>query len=271
MKRLLFIFILGGIFSCNDNLESDNLINELTEVEEANQMAGVLKFDSNNQIQEFLDELRDDKRVTNLTSDEVKKRWKMKKGITSLRSESVDAVPFISLLDSLKNRDLAHLTQADWDIINSDEENLVYEPEDYIIYDMYFSSVLNNKREIQVGDFIYKYAEDGIYYVKSENYPLLNTVNSSNNVKNNLDTKIKVYVPVSDGASTLRASSASNPTLAGTSLKLKSGNITISSSYIRDINYIDKGDANSVTNFLTNLFGRDVAAIINLAVRDKCF
>jgi hypothetical protein len=53
----------------------------------------------------------------------------------------VDAVPFISLLDSLKNRDLAHLTQADWDIINSDEENLVYEPEDYIIYDMYFSSV----------------------------------------------------------------------------------------------------------------------------------
>ncbi|MDR0611990.1 MAG: hypothetical protein LBG45_00600 [Dysgonamonadaceae bacterium] len=65
----------------------------------------------------------------------------MKKGITSLRSESVDAVPFISLLDSLKNRDLAHLTQADWDIINSDEENLVYEPEDYIIYDMYFSSV----------------------------------------------------------------------------------------------------------------------------------
>lgn len=185
----------------------------------------------------------------------------MKKGITSLRSESVDAVPFISLLDSLKNRDLAHLTQADWDIINSDEENLVYEPEDYIIYDMYFSSVLNNKREIQVGDFIYKYAEDGIYYVQSENYPLLNTVNSSNNVKNNLDAKIKVYVPVSDGTSILRASSASNPTLAGTSLKLKSGDITISSSYIRDINYGDKGDANSVTNFLTNLFGRDVAAI----------
>jgi hypothetical protein len=95
-----------------------------------------------------------------------------------------------------------------------------------------FLLFLNNKREIQVGDFIYKYAEDGIYYVQSENYPLLNTVNSSNNVKNNLDAKIKVYVPVSDGTSILRASSASNPTLAGTSLKLKSGDITISSSYI---------------------------------------
>jgi hypothetical protein len=266
------MFIFRGIFSCSDNLESDNFINELTGSPKTNQMSNVLIFDSNDQLQEFLDELRD-KRETNLTSEVIKEKYALKRGAHFLRSGNMseDATSFISLLDSLKKKDLTHLTQSDWDIINSDDENLVYEPEDHIIYDTYLSSVLNTKREIQVGDFIYKYAEDGIYYVKSENYALLNTVSSSKNIKDNLDAEINVYAPLADKdeVSALRAASASNPTLDGTSLKLKAGNITISASHVRDLNYRDRGDANSVTNFFTNIFGRDIIAINNFSSNRK--
>lgn len=41
-------------------------------------------------------------------------------------------------------------------------EGLIYEPEDSIIVDPVFSSVLNDRREIQVADSIYRYINDGV-------------------------------------------------------------------------------------------------------------
>ncbi len=41
--------------------------------------------------------------------------------------------------------------------------------EDELIADSYFASLLNDKREIQIGDMIYKYTEYGVFYTNVKN------------------------------------------------------------------------------------------------------
>ena len=55
--------------------------------------------------------------------------------------------------------------------------------EDELIADSYFASLLNEKRELQVGDMVYKYTEYGAFYTMKDNlnklYQYLENVNSS--------------------------------------------------------------------------------------------
>ena len=158
------------------------------------------------------------------------------------------SIDFKSLLDAKYEEDLSALTEADWRIINSDPENLVYEPEDVIISDPYLASIVNSERQVQVGSHVYQYAGNGIYIVDAGNYDLLTEVGSGPVD----DPRITVYKPTVP-------SSNSTPKLSG-NLKLSNG-VTIPSSNIRDLNYKEKGDANAITEFWTNLFGSYTAAI----------
>jgi len=261
-KQFNFITIIIStmlIVSCSENRE---YINE-SSVNETIAITNVLKFESNDQLQGFLDEIKLEKGL-DLDSKFVlekldAKNILSKKQSSSLRSvEGANISQFISLLDSIKERDLAHLTVSDWELINSDPEHPIYVPDDYIIMDLYFASVLNNDREIQVNNTVYKYTEDGIYYVEAKDYLLLKDVKISNNENLVLDSRISLYVPIQEDMSTLRATTA-NPTLAGNSLTLANG-VTIASSNIRDLNYKDRGDANLISNAWSSIWGRSVAA-----------
>jgi hypothetical protein len=265
MKKALFYLslLVFSVYSCDsDSLETDPLNGENSNSTEVSQLPNVVKFESSEQLQGFLDEIRGEK-VQNLTSDKILKRLGIKGESISLRSsssqESENTSTFLSLLDLKHNEDLAHLTESDWEIINSDPEGLVYEPEDYVLYDLYLSSVVNDKREIQVGNVVYKYATESIYYVDVKDYCLLANIKENTKPENISDSRISICSPITDEKlPSVKASS--NSTLAGTPLTLANG-VTIPASNIRDLNYNDRGDANAVSDFFTGLLGAKTVAV----------
>ncbi len=125
-------------------------------------------FNSQAELQNFLDNLNAD--VMKLKAGNVEN---LLKNNASVEICSPNGVEFISLLDSIPNKDLKDLTPEDWKEIYNDEEELVYIPEDSLIIDPAFASVLNYKRELQVNNTVYRYMEDGIYAVNESNAILL--------------------------------------------------------------------------------------------------
>lgn len=71
-----------------------------------------------------------------------------------------DTTGFISLRQYLINQGLRSFSDAELAEIVA--EGLIYEPEDTIVPDIYLSSVLNAKREIEVSGKIYRYVEGGV-------------------------------------------------------------------------------------------------------------
>jgi len=67
---------------------------------------------------------------------------------------------FVSLRQHLIDQGLREFT--DEELREIIEEELVYEPEDSIIIDQYFASVLNQDREIQVSAWVYRYVDGGV-------------------------------------------------------------------------------------------------------------
>lgn len=258
-RKIMYLCVLyvmtGFITSCNEIpdsvvLTAENL--EETSPEITMEVPSVLKFESNEHFQNVLDKIKEEVELSDLRSEKLLP--KLKKGNKSPVLE-LRALPkpaeFISLFDVVCDGDLAHLTTSDWNIINSDPENLVYEPEDGIISDAYLASLVNADREVQIDDNIFKYTANGIYFVKAENYNLLTQVDVNGATPNN--PLISVYVPQSAG------SSSSRPTLSG-SLKLGNG-VTVPAGNIRDLNFKDRGDANMISNFWTGLWGDHTVAI----------
>lgn len=74
---------------------------------------------------------------------------------------------FVSLRDYLESEVLKNLSDTELAEITS--ESLSYDVEDALILDPYFTSILNKDREIQLGDSIYRYVENGlILYQRNE-------------------------------------------------------------------------------------------------------
>lgn len=64
-----------------------------------------------------------------------------------------------------------------------EDGDLVEEFDDDLISDDDFASILNNEREVIVGDSLYKFTYDGLYAVKSTDKPILDTYISDNEIE----------------------------------------------------------------------------------------
>lgn len=253
--RVLFSFLfvcmsVTAFFSCTE----EDLAQERSEKVEIQDPAvtmevpNLLKFESREHLQGTLDLLKEEK-ISDLKSEVLLKRLIREEDIlcpASLRSDP-NAPRFISLYDEGYERELGSLTPSEWEVINSDPDDLVYEPVDSIIPDVYLTSLMNTNREIQVDKTIYKYTEDGIYMVAVENYDQLASPATSSGVT--LVASQAANVPTS-----------TNHVTATGSLTLGDGTV-IPRSNIRDKNFKDKTDANWLTRFWTGIFGDHIVAI----------
>lgn len=173
MRKLLktfFKLLAWGLllFSCSDELDLNTEKGNKREEIENEKITPRVIFNSQAELQNFLDNLNAD--VMKLKAGNVEN---LLKNNPSVEICSPNGVEFISLLDSIRNKDLKDLTPEDWKEIYNDEEELVYIPEDSLIIDPAFASVLNYKRELQVNNTVYRYMEDGIYAVNESNAILL--------------------------------------------------------------------------------------------------
>jgi len=254
----MYVCMYLFVTSCNDNLVLDILADE--SFEETCQaitieVPNVLKFESEKHFQNVLGQIKEEVPISDLRSEKLLSKINFQDHSPSLSLRAA-AKEFISLLDTKYENDLAHLTAADWNIINLDPENLVYEPEDGIISDTYLASLVNSNREIQIDTQIFQFTDNGIYTVAVSDYSLL-----SNPISLNNDPRITVYTPPTT------VSSSSNPVLSG-SLKLGNG-VIIPASNIKELNFKDRGDANMITNFWTSLWGSHTVAIQNFSSSRK--
>ncbi|MDR0768844.1 MAG: hypothetical protein LBE71_02920 [Dysgonamonadaceae bacterium] len=223
------------------------------------QIPNILKFESRKHLQDVLDRMKTEMNISDLTSERLLNN-------INFRADKVldTELAFVSLFDEKYKSDLAHLTESDWQIINSDPENLVYEPEDEIIADTYLTSLVNAHREIQIGDRIYTFTFNGVYFISEATYKWL-ADRKNGSFRWLADAKINdafisvTHVPLYAPQAQADASPSSNPTLTG-ALKLSNG-VTIPASDVRDLNYKDEGDGNAVTEFWTGLFGGHIVAI----------
>ncbi|MDR2911823.1 MAG: hypothetical protein LBV38_00765 [Alistipes sp.] len=67
---------------------------------------------------------------------------------------------FLSLREHLTAQGLRQFSEAE--LAEIEAEGLIYEPEDELIIDPYFMSILNKDREIQVEGKIYRYVKEGV-------------------------------------------------------------------------------------------------------------
>jgi hypothetical protein len=171
IKILSFFFVASLLFlSCQkDDINSDLQISQ----EEISVQDGKIKFTNAQQFSEFMG-----KSVgTDLSNDYFPKIQRFEK------SGFISLVPLYDA-DDEENVNNYYLKRASnlksGDIDDIPLDSLEYEDE--FICDPYFSALLNEKRELQIADMVYKYTQYGVFYTLYDNleslYALINSKDS---------------------------------------------------------------------------------------------
>ena len=201
--------------------------------------------------------------------------------------------PFVSLIEANRLKVMASLTPEQLDSINNDEDELEFCPADSVIADIQFAMLLNSDREIQVGEFIYKYLPNGVAYVHEKYADELKNIEAvtrpikvtSVNVGQPMRaTQNTNFIPIDYMALTIedeffhqddciyehdpneppgnsRGGDDTSPLPpAPSGLRLSNG-ITIPAANIREIGESDSGDANWFQGAWNGLWGKHVVAL----------
>ncbi len=175
---------------------------------------------------------------------------------------------FVSLWDYQYKSFMDSLDENSRQLLMADD--LVYEPEDEIIVDPLFAKVLNPKREIQVGNQIYRYVREGVIIYDSNvsgnvvDSIDINSVNADSGYIQEIVPGVYfqkiVYGHLTDNIQT-RVTVPDNTSINNRSIIL-GGGIVIPSSNIEWVRYEqDESDANGFSKWISGLFGTNVVAI----------
>lgn len=105
---------------------------------------GIVSLNSTNDLEQLLKTLAADESLT----------------VTATPMTKSDTSDFVSLRQSLIDQGLRSFTDEELAMIQA--EGLIYEPEDSLIKDPYLISVLNQDREIKIGQKIYRFIPKGV-------------------------------------------------------------------------------------------------------------
>lgn len=265
-----------------------------------------LVFSSTEQVGNTMEQLIAGKKLKEIVPEirikEIKPSNQMVLQSAIIATDDTDNEAFLSYAEYLKSEFIANLPADKRALLESDPDfesfrivdDIDIEPEndsDTImslaimpIVDYQFTSILNPKREIQVGTKIYKYTDKGIVVVDEEYISVLDSVDiylKEITVEPNTTGEMVlmslaphatlVMLPVDDGyyggGGSSGGGSATTPpwnpgyTPPSPPLILTSVNQTIPASNIREVNYFSSGDG-SWMNWIGNwLFGRKSIAI----------
>lgn len=251
MKKILFLLLILGIYSCQDSE-----ITEVTQktITEKQSESDFLVFRTKGELQSSIQTLK------RLKDSQVKDFATTRAAISVPIPDS-----FQSLLESNREKCLSKLTAAQLDIIKKDPDQLEFCLSDSVIADYEFAQLLNADRIIQVEGLVYRYLPNCVAYTKVENVKALK----------NLPEQLKP----AEKESELRISSDSDEiitiirnkykeeeateevkTSGEEGLRLKNG-VLIPSGNIREVNYKTNGDGGWLHKAWNGIWGRNVLAI----------
>lgn len=194
-----------------------------------------------------------------------------------------DTTGFISLRQYLINQGLRSFSDAELAEIVA--EGLIYEPEDTIVPDIYLSSVLNAKREIEVSGKIYRYVEGGVLVYDNQvcESTEIDSVELSPQVVAGMTHGDHVLLPDNSSIEFIRIDNGPEIYLGDTDMPKNDGNndgseddevvynydgsitltngVKIPADRIRRVSYAQgNGDANGFQKFVSGLWGTNVVA-----------
>lgn len=277
MKELKLLLLLQLVFifsSCTD--KAFEVVNELEEyktdiyVEKPR-----LVFSSKNDLKTKIEKLKEGYELRDLD-------------VTVLNHGGVltrNVADFQSLYEAQKELTLSRLTPLQLDSIYNDEDELEFCLSDSIIADMEFAQMLNESREIQVADTVYKYLGSGVAFTH-ENYvaelsdidddiaytaALGRNPETTLHITPNVDLFIYPYsdIAVSDkeevDSSSNNSSNTSTSSADSTDGLVLSDGIVIPKSNVRDVDYNSKGDGSWFNRTWNGIWGKKVLAINNFS------
>lgn len=235
---------------------------------------GVLSFNSMNEFGNTVDALKSGEAC----------------GLNIIPATKSDDGSFVSLRESLVEKGLKEFTDEELAMIQ--EKGLTYEPEDELIKDPNLIVVLNQDRQVKIGEKVYTFVDVGVIvtdpdepidheavsqiggslehgeaapvgnkggYVVAIDYNQPTLINGGGN-DSPMDFVTDEPTDGSAGGSTGGGSGSGGVSTRPSSLKLDDG-IVIAESKIRRIEYVkDGGDGSWLTKFVNNLAGTSVLA-----------
>lgn len=149
MKKILLLFVMAWYMpSCTQDLtQNEDIQSQLTETIMPVK-SGVLHFNSVDDLSSTISQMKERQVV------DIKHLPATRAGAQALNEE------FVSLRQHLIDQGLREFTDAELAEIVAD--SLEYEPEDSLIVDLYMTAILNSEREVQVGDKICRFVENGM-------------------------------------------------------------------------------------------------------------
>lgn len=255
-------------FSCSDqDILSDVATQEPQSSNNQEEVLPRLVFSSRDELKDVLSQLNEGVSLTNLNT----------RAITAEQLPVVSEQKFQSLLEVNKQRCFAKLSAAQLDSIRNDEEELEYCPEDSVIADMQFAQLVNEAREIQVGETVYKYLDNGVAYTPAVNVKELNgiekkarlvTIDPESEPKEiSLTSNVK-FMAMPYKQVIVEEEPQATTRGVGEGISLKNG-VYIPASSIRDVNYYGRGDGNWFHRTWNGIWGRNVVAINKFSKRRK--
>ena len=269
MKKL-FILLLSGFvfFSCTEqDILNDEPIQKQQSSDSKDEVLPRLVFSSKDELKEVLNQLNEGVSLASLHT----------RAIAAEQLPVVSEQKFQSLLEVNKQKCFARLSVAQLDSIRNDEEELEYCPEDSVIADMQFAQLVNEAREIQVGETVYKYLDNGVAYTQAENVKELNgierkaeliTIDPEAEPKEVALTSNVKFVAMPYKQVVAEENSQATTRAMGEGLSLKNG-VYLPASSIRDVNYNSKGDGNWFHRKWNGIWGRNIVAINKFSKRRK--
>lgn len=282
-QTLLILFVACSLYACkDDDLRTKEDVSNKTATEKGMQRVIV---GSSSEIEALLDELGE---PTGNCSRAVQNT-----GVQLSDNEEL----FESLVEANRKKVMASLTPAQLDTIRNDEEDLEFCPSDSVIADIRFAQLLNADREIQVGDTVYKYLENGVAFTPSKTAAELQDIdalvsdikatdqsgNTTLKVSENvsfspMDYRHMEYVTDRDdnfdeatgggSPSSGNTRKEENITLKFTSYgaQLSTGEV-IPKSDIREVDFTEGGDGNWLHKAWTDRWGKNIVALIRFQKR----
>ncbi len=251
MKRaFLFLLLSAVLFSCTEQeMIFDETVNQTPNEKEL--VSGRLVFPSKESVQQAIEYL---KAGNELFPVQVRSFIGGSTPLdTSVQIGGGGNVGFNSLYMINRYNYMNSLTDAERAIIENDEDGLTYCMPDSVIEDFYFSKLVNEAREIEVEDSVYKYFKTGVAVVHKDNAEVLvNLTQQDFNVLENGTYGIRCIIPDIPEPETPSGPPSIN--ISG-GLTLKDGTV-IPQSNVRTVDYFDEGDGGWFHNLWTGIWGR---------------
>jgi len=201
-KKIILFFTLVLMTSCQEEFENNNEEKNVKLQNNYEIVNGTIKIDNVQKLKNILTSYQNDVQVQNDFNDEIRSiQDKEFKSLTPIFDENdTRAVEEFVLAKRAKTQKI----NSEYGITNDLSEDEEFDVEDDLIQDPSLAALLNENREIIVGDSLYKYTEHGLYFClekdKQKLYNYLNRLTTTSK-RNNLNRRMAQLTQVDEGIS----------------------------------------------------------------------